>query len=710
MPPLDLDFILARFAQTSPVWWGIWCGLLLMTISLLALMRTRWGQSQPLKKCLALSVLAHLLMAGYATTVQIVHNTIGPARSTSVRISSVRHQDASQQSSHTRGTPTKRVDTFSDSPVQSIEAPEVARAKSDTNTEVSSPEATAMPFVAAPSAAADELTTETVEPAQELAETESKLRDSSPEAATPLEDAPAAQRADRTAATVGPTETLERPATDSATAVPSESQATLQALLGPLAPTSQTTVDPDATPAPATIAAEQSADGIARDASPVAAAEAGNLPETADHASSQPAPVAAGRMAEPQAPGLLGAAGAVAGSLASELPAPVAAAAPLVLMPVRQQQGIEDVPEIYRGRMEQESGEHDAASGATGETEKAVKDALAWLVANQSRDGRWDAERFGAGTERRELGPKGVPQDRGRAGVKADTGVTGLALLAFLGAGNTHLAGDHREPVRRGLDFLLASQRPDGNLGGDATVYAFMYCHGMATFALSEAYAMTGDKRLEQPLRRAISYTLASQNASTGGWRYRPGEQGDMSQLGWQLMSLKSASLAGIEVPKVALERAEKFIRSVSFGTYGGKASYRRGEQESRTMTAEALASRQFLGMTGETPTAREAADFILEELPGKGQPNLYFWYYASLALHNMQGSSWDTWNGALRQELLATQEKSGPMAGSWPTDSLWSGYGGRVYTAAMGALCLEVYYRYLPIYLEASAKGDKVR
>ncbi len=116
-------------------------------------------------------------------------------------------------------------------------------------------------------------------------------------------------------------------------------------------------------------------------------------------------------------------------------------------------------------------------------------------------------------------------------------------------------------------------------------------------------------------------------------------------------------------------------------------------------MTAEALASRQFLGMTGDTPTAREAADYILEELPGNGQPNLYYWYYASLALHNLQGPSWDTWNGALRRELLTTQEKSGPMAGSWPTDSLWSGYGGRVYTAAMGALCLEVYYRYLPLY-----------
>ncbi|MBL9123917.1 MAG: hypothetical protein JNG90_09820, partial [Planctomycetaceae bacterium] len=252
--------------------------------------------------------------------------------------------------------------------------------------------------------------------------------------------------------------------------------------------------------------------------------------------------------------------------------------------------------------------------------------------------------------------------------------------------------------------------RADGNLGGAATTYAFMYCHGMATFALSEAYAITGDKRLETPVRRAIAYTLASQHPGTGGWRYRPGELGDMSQLGWQLMALKSASLAGIDVPQVALDRAAKFIRSVSYGTYGGLASYRPGEEGSRTMTAEALASRQFLGLSGDTPTAREAANYILEEVPGRGQANLYYWYYASLALHNLQGDSWDQWNEALRRELLESQEKSGPLAGSWPTDSLWSGYGGRVYTAAMGALCLEVYYRYLPIYLEASAKNQKVR
>ena len=38
-------------------------------------------------------------------------------------------------------------------------------------------------------------------------------------------------------------------------------------------------------------------------------------------------------------------------------------------------------------------------------------------------------------------------------------------------------------------------------------------------------------------------------------------------------------------------------------------------------------------------------------------------------------------------------------MAGSWDPICIWGGYGGRVYSTAMSALCLEVYYRFLPLY-----------
>lgn len=712
MPEPRLDTLLARLAQTSPIWWGIWFGLMLITVALLTLMRTRWGQSQPLRKCIALSLLAHLLMAGYATTVQIVHATIGPPREPAIRISAV-NLEPSPESSPEQSAPEKVWETFAETPVEPIAKPEVDRAVHDSLADESPAEPTAEPLPIAPSSAADTEAVAPVEPDRELAETDTapRERSNSPESATPLNDAPAAQRAAPNELTITPADKLSRP--EQATTEPaaptddSLSPAVLATPTASLPPAVAAQANPD----PASILADVN-DRLGRQSSPLEALSATGLAATAAiaaDAANNPSPAQPERFSPPQLPDAQSVAGPSNASLGDAMLAPAIAGAPL-LAPVRQPPGSGQVPEIYRGRIEREQGRHDAASGATAETEMAVQSALRWLAANQSADGRWDAEKFGAGTERREIGPKGLPQDRQRAGTKADTGVSGLALLAFLGAGNTHLAGDHRETVRRGLDFLLASQRPDGNLGGDATTYAFMYCHGMATFALSEAYAMSGDRRLSLPLRRAIGYTLAAQHPSTGGWRYRPGELGDMSQLGWQLMALKSASLAGVDVPQIALDRAAKYIRSVSFGTHGGLASYRPGEQGSRTMTAEALASRQFLGLAGENPATREAANYILGELPGSSRPNLYYWYYGSLAMHNVQGANWDTWNHALRTELLSTQEANGPLAGTWPTDSQWSGYGGRVYTAAMGALCLEVYYRYLPIYLEASAKGTKVR
>jgi hypothetical protein len=207
-----------------------------------------------------------------------------------------------------------------------------------------------------------------------------------------------------------------------------------------------------------------------------------------------------------------------------------------------------EIPGIYKLRVSPDRARLAQQQGGTQETEAAVNAALNWLAGNQSADGRWDASQHGAGREDKVLG-----HDRKNAGAKADTGVSGLSLLAFLGAGHTHRDGEFQDTVARGLDFLIRSQAANGNLAGDAELYAAMYCHGMASIALSEAYALTNDERLEQPLRRAISYTLASQHPTAGGWRYKPGDrQGDTSQLGWQLMALRSAKLAGIAIPRAS--------------------------------------------------------------------------------------------------------------------------------------------------------------
>ena len=242
---------------------------------------------------------------------------------------------------------------------------------------------------------------------------------------------------------------------------------------------------------------------------------------------------------------------------------------------------------------------------------------------------------------------------------RPDSAVTGLALLAFLGAGNTHVQGDYAKNVQRGLEFLISIQGADGNLAGEAETFAYMYSHGMATLAMSEAYAMTGDKRLEPTVQKAINYTLRAQiRPRPAAGAIKPSksrrQRGDTSQLGWQLMSVKSAELAGLQVPGSAADGAVKFLKSVASGLSGGKASYRPGEAPSRTMTAEALVCKQFLGMARENPASNEAGDYLMSQLPGADKINLYYWYYGTLGMYQLQGEYWRRWNEALQSTWLA--------------------------------------------------------
>ena len=88
-----------------------------------------------------------------------------------------------------------------------------------------------------------------------------------------------------------------------------------------------------------------------------------------------------------------------------------------------------------------------------------------------------------------------------------------------------------------------------------------------------------------------------------------------------------------------------------------------------------------------------------MNELPSPERVNLYYWYYGTLGMYQLQGDHWQRWNSAMQTTLVQRQRLNGDVAGSWDPDCLWGGYGGRVYSTAMSALCLEVYYRYLPMY-----------
>ncbi|TWU01664.1 prenyltransferase/squalene oxidase repeat-containing protein [Neorhodopirellula pilleata] len=334
-----------------------------------------------------------------------------------------------------------------------------------------------------------------------------------------------------------------------------------------------------------------------------------------------------------------------------------------------------------------------SSTGGDASTEASVAAALKFLSQTQRPDGAWDPIATGAGRERAPLG-----LTRGSAGRRAATGITGLALLSMLGAGNTHQSGDYRENVYRGLAYLLGRQRSDGSLAGDASVYAAHYCHAMAALAIAEAAVMTGDPAALEATRRAIAYSRSTQHPSTGGWRYTRGDRGDLSQLGWQAMLIDAAVRSGAIDPPTSMQAGvARFLDSVRSGSAGGLASYRPGEGPTATMTAEALATRLLIGQEVPDATIRETESVLLAELPGNdrenasGLDNYYYWYYATLALHQLQDDAWNQWNAALKKRLLSTQRPDG----SWSDSTLWGGYGGTIYSTSMATLCLESYYRH---------------
>src|SRR5690606_12848458 len=166
-------------------------------------------------------------------------------------------------------------------------------------------------------------------------------------------------------------------------------------------------------------------------------------------------------------------------------------------------------------------------------------------------------------------------------------------------------------------------------------------------------------------------------------------------------MALRSAELGGVEVPETTWRRIEYFLSRVVRGQRGGLACYQPPPPTTTSMTAAAVCSRPVMGRPLWGRALAEAVGAINSELPGTGQTNYYYCYYATLSLHHAQrehgmaGAAWRTWNERLKETLIAHQVSDGTNRGSWSPNSVWGGYGGRVYTTAMAAMCLEVYYRF---------------
>jgi hypothetical protein len=369
--------------------------------------------------------------------------------------------------------------------------------------------------------------------------------------------------------------------------------------------------------------------------------------------------------------------------------------------------------------------------GGSEATESAVEAALRWLARHQEADGSWDGMKYGN-------------CGHGNAG---DLGLTGLATLAFLGAGYTHKAGKFKDTVDKALKFMVAAQHTDPEKDKNilGAIYfteaqhnkfkthcegwwvwgSYGYNHAICGLALAEAYGMTRDETLHKPAQLAADYSVNIHQQPYYGWRYRAKYgQADMSNTGWFVMQLKSAKIAGLTVDSGGFQGAQNFLDKVT--EKDGRARYTEViyppmhelHKPDPIMTSIGMVCRLFMGASRDEATLKGAATYLGKFTPrwdGKydeeagGDKTFYYWYYGTLGMFQAGGESWTKWNETLKPTLVNNQCRgpvplSGELTdkdGSWDP---WAGgaqteKGSRVFSTALGALTLEVYYRYLPMY-----------
>jgi hypothetical protein len=332
---------------------------------------------------------------------------------------------------------------------------------------------------------------------------------------------------------------------------------------------------------------------------------------------------------------------------------------------------------------------------------------LRWLREHQSEDGMWDCDGFPLRCDVR-LGP----ECEGRGSPTFDVGVTGLALLAFLGAGYDGRGQTlNDEAVQKALKWLRSVQDVEGCFGprGDK----FTYSHACATIAMCEAATFNKSFTWRKSAQQAIEFVQATQTPYRG-WRYgvRPGES-DVSVTGWMLLALKAGKDAGLTVSDRAIRDGLAFLDSMTDPQTGRTGYQKRDEMpvrpegsidrwpgdESESLTAVAMCARIFLGREENHPLTQAGVARLSKKPPlweeNKGTIDMYYWYYGTLAMHQVGGPAWDQWIKSLEAAVIPHQIKSGCAEGSWDPKDPWGAEGGRVYATAMMTLCLEVYWRY---------------
>lgn len=340
--------------------------------------------------------------------------------------------------------------------------------------------------------------------------------------------------------------------------------------------------------------------------------------------------------------------------------------------------------------------------GGSEESEEAVMLGLAWLTQMQKPGGHWEFD-------------GGHHPDHAAA--------TGLSVLAFLGAGQSHQAGRYKQTVQAGLDWLVKSvNTSEGPDRGRFRTAGTMYGQGIATLALCEACGMTEDPSVRVAAQAAVDYIQRAQGPN-GSWGYHPRTAGDTSIVGWQIQALHAARLAKLNVDDRVVNKAVDFLNYVSTGknkaAYGYTTPARDLNGPPRTntsLTAIGLLCRYYAdGWKTGHAGFDEGTKGLMTRAPSVGEVkpplDLYYYYYATQVVRYFGGDDWKRWNegaaqangtrhGGMADWLIGLQDRTPNHRGSWAPqngDQWIAGNCGRLGTTCLCLLTLEVYYRYDP-------------
>lgn len=311
-----------------------------------------------------------------------------------------------------------------------------------------------------------------------------------------------------------------------------------------------------------------------------------------------------------------------------------------------------------------------------GATDAAITSGIEFLAKQQNEDGSFGGGRYGK-----------------------NVAVTALACLALMSDGNLPGRGRYGEVISQGTEYVLANSTESGLIAADAA-NGPMYGHGFATLFLGEVYGMTAggpDTRLASRLHEALVKAvrlIEETQSDQGGWRYNPVPyDADISVTICQIMALRSARGAGIEVSKETIDNAVKYVRRCQNVDGGFKYQWDTGSS-AWPRSAAGVASLYYAGIY-EDDAIDNGLEFLLTNaLPGAGRTSrahyYYGHYYAVQAMYLAGGESWAKWWPAIRGELLAAQRSDG----SWEDRSVGFSYG-----TAMSLIILQMPKRYLPIF-----------